>query len=126
MGDDKVKKMLDDMGLYDDSREDSLRSLLSEFYSRKMLSTAILVWACMFVFLALAVVSAVLFFRTNETGSQIMYATIFVCLMYWASLVKIFAWQAIHRNSIKREIKRLEIRLTEACRAMQGTPEQRT
>ncbi len=126
MAEDKVKKMLDEMGLYDDSREDSLRSMLSDFYSRKMLTTAILVWGCMLLFVGLAVVSAVLFFRTDQTASQIMYAAIFVCLMYWASLVKVFAWQAIHRNSIKREIKRLEIRLAEVCRVLQGNSEQRT
>ena len=124
MRDDKVKEMINDKGLYDDSREDSLRSMLSDFYSRRMLSTAILVWACFLFFFALGVVSAILFFRTDQTRSQIMYAAIFVCLMHWASLIKIFAWQTIHKNSIKREIKRLEIQLVEACKALQRTPEQ--
>jgi hypothetical protein len=126
MSDDKVKEMINDKGLYDDSREDSLRSMLSDFYSKRMLSTAILVWACFLFFFALGVVSAILFFRTDQTRSQIMYAAIFVCLMHWASLIKIFAWQTIHKNSIKREIKRLEIQLAEACKALQKTPEQQT
>jgi hypothetical protein len=29
------------------------------------------------------------------------------------AIMKIFAWQMIHRNSIKREIKRLELRIAE-------------
>jgi hypothetical protein len=124
MGDDHVQKTIDDAGLYNDSGEDSLRSMLSEFYSRRMLPTAILVWVCLLFFLALAAVSAVLFFRTDETRSQIMYAAIFVCFMHWASLMKVFAWQVIHKNSIKRAIKRLEIQLVTVCRLLERTPKQ--
>jgi hypothetical protein len=28
-------------------------------------------------------------------------------------MIKVFAWQMIHRNNIKREIKRLELRIVE-------------
>lgn len=119
MNDEHVRKMIDDKELYEAPREDTLRSMLSDFYSRKTLSVAVLVWTCALVFMALAVVSAVLFFDANDTKPQILYATVFLCLIQWVGLMKIFAWQTIHKNSIKREIKRLEIRLAEACSAMQ-------
>ena len=37
---DDIRRILDDT--YDDSREDSIRSMIGDFYSRKMLSTAVL------------------------------------------------------------------------------------
>lgn len=113
MVDDTLKRILDDTDLYDDAKEDSLRSMLSDFYSKRMRSTAVLVWANGLFFLGLAVATAILFARTDQIKNQIMYAAIFVCFIHWATLTKIFAWQAIHRNSIKRELKRLEIRLVD-------------
>lgn len=119
MNDEEIRKMIGNTGAYDDSREDTLRSMLSDFYSRRMLSTAILVWANFLFFLALAVVSAVLFFKTDQTQYQIMYAALFVCFMQWSTLGKIFAWQVIHKNSLKREIVRLGIRLADISRKLE-------
>jgi hypothetical protein len=107
--DERIKQMLDDN--YDDSREDTIRSMLSEFYSRKMAATSALIWVVSVLFLAGAIYSAVVFFRTPETKYQIMYATIFTACFIGMGLMKIFAWQVLHKNSIKREIKRLELRI---------------
>ena len=119
MNDEEIRKMIENTGTYDDSREDTLRSMISDFYSRRMLSTAILVWVNFLLFLALAIVSAVLFFRTDRTQYQIMYAALFVCFMQWSTLGKIFAWQVIHKNSIKREIVRMGIRLADISQKLQ-------
>jgi len=35
--------------------------------------------------------------------------------------MKIFAWQMLHRNSIKREIKRLELRIAEMTKLLDKT-----
>jgi hypothetical protein len=109
---EQIRKMIDDG--YDDAREDTIRSMLSEFYSRKMAATSAFIWVVAMLFLAGAVYSAVSFFRAAETRDQILYATIFLACFYAIGLMKIFAWQMLHRNSIKREIKRLELRLAEA------------
>jgi uncharacterized membrane protein YciS (DUF1049 family) len=111
MNDDKIRQMID--GNYDDSREDTIRSMLSEFYSRKMAATAVVMWVIGVLFLAAAVYSAVAFFGTAETKYQILHAAVFICSFYAMGLMKIFAWQMLHRNSIKREIKRLELRIAE-------------
>jgi multisubunit Na+/H+ antiporter MnhG subunit len=108
---ERIRQMVDDN--YDDSREDTIRSMLSEFYSRKMAATAALVWAVGIPLLAVAVYCAVAFFRTDQTKSEILYATIFLTCFIFIGLLKVFAWQTIHRNSIKREIKRLELRIAE-------------
>ena len=52
-----------------------------------------------------------MFFRTENIRLQIFYAVMFLMFMQFLGMMKFFAWQMIHRNSLKREIKRLEIRL---------------
>jgi len=120
MNDENVRKMIEDT--YDDSREDSIRAMLSEFYGRRMRATAAFIWAMGLLFFVLAVYSAVRFFDAVETRDQIMYAATFICSVYLLGLMKIFAWQMIHRNSIKREIKRLELRLAELAGALGKNP----
>jgi multisubunit Na+/H+ antiporter MnhG subunit len=112
MDNEQIRRIIDDR--YDVSREDTIRSMLSEFYSRKMAATAAFIWVIGALFLAAAIYSAVRFFGTPETRYQILYATIFITAFNGMGLMKIFAWQMLHRNSIKREIKRLELRLAEA------------
>jgi hypothetical protein len=92
--------------------------MVSEFYSRKMLSIVILVWVWGIAFLAGAVFSGVRFFRADEIRCQIMYAAIFISCIQFVATLKVFAWQIIHRNSIKREIKRLELRIAELAGAI--------
>ena len=109
MDDEQIKQMLEDG--YDDSKEDTLRAMASQFYNKKMLSTVIIVWGYALAIIALAVYSGIKFFGAEDTRSQIMYAGLFVCCVQFMAMIKVFAWQMIHRNSIKREIKRLEIRV---------------
>ncbi|MCL5281773.1 MAG: hypothetical protein M1376_17885 [Planctomycetes bacterium] len=111
MNDETIRQIVNDN--YDDAREDTIRSMLSEFYSRKMAATSAMIWVISVLFLAGAIYSAVAFFRTPETKYQIMYATIFTSCFIVMGLMKIFAWQVLHKNSLKREIKRLELRMTE-------------
>lgn len=98
---------------YDESRENTLRGMIGEFYNRKNTSTVIVVWAFAVFCIALAVYCGIAFFRTGEIQLQLMYAVIFVVMMQWMGQIKIFAWLIIHRNGIKREIKRLELRIAE-------------
>lgn len=111
MNEEELKKIIN--GSYDNSKEDTIRSMLGDFYNRKMASTVIFMWFWGIVFMAGAFYSAFKFFGTDEIQLQIMYATIFVVLLLWIAILKIFAWQMIHRNNIKREIKRLELAVAE-------------
>jgi hypothetical protein len=111
MDDEQIKKMIEDT--YDSSKEETIRSMLRDFYNKKMISIVVFLWAWGIVFMAGIVYSAVKFFDTDQTQYQIMYAAVFVSLIQWLSMIKVFAWQMIHRNNIKREIKRLELRIVE-------------
>lgn len=120
MDHEELQKEIDRMTqeLYDEPREDSYPAMVSEFYSRKMLGTALLVWANFLFFFALGIACAVLFFLSGEVRYQIVWAALFICFMQWSTLGKVFAWQAIHKNQVKREIKRLELRVVELAQAV--------
>ena len=55
---------------YDCSKENSLCSMIGDFYNRKMLSIIILVWTWGIIIIALAVWSAVNFFKAEQTKDQ--------------------------------------------------------
>lgn len=118
MNDEQIKRITE--GTYDDSKEETLRSMASDFYSRRLLSTAILVWAWAIIFMALAVYSALQFFKTDQTKWQIMYAALFILGAHGVGLMKIFGWEMVHRHSIKRDIKRLELRVAELSETLRG------
>lgn len=119
MKDADIRKMIDNT--YDESREGSIRSMVSEFYSRRMFWTALYIWVIAMAFLIGAVFSAVKFLDAAVTRDQILYATLFLTFTYLLGLMKIFSWQMVHRNSIAREIKRLEIRLAELAKSLDKT-----
>jgi hypothetical protein len=116
--DEQIRRIIEDN--YDDSRQDGLMSMARDFYNKKMLSMVVLVWSMGIIFMAGAIFSGIEFFRNDGIRYQIMYAVIFITCVQWVGLLKIFAWQVIHRNSIKREIKRLELSIAELDRTVKG------
>ncbi len=117
---EQLKRIIDDSEEYNPTKEDTIRTMLSDFYNRKMLSMVILVWALGLAFMGGAIICAVGFFENVETKDQIMYAALFICFIQFVGQIKVFAWQMIHRNSLKREIKRLELRIAELPQALAG------
>jgi hypothetical protein len=113
---DQIKRIIDDS--YDESKAEGLRSMVSDFYSRKLLSSAIAAWIGGVMFVALSIFSAMQFFKAAGTQLQILYAVLFVVGMQGFVLVKIFSWQMVHRHSVKRDLKRLELRVVELSEAL--------
>jgi Family of unknown function (DUF6768) len=120
MTDEQIRKIIEGPQDYEDIRENTFRSMLGDFYNRKMLFTATFVWVWGVAVVAGAVYCGVRFFDAEQTRAQIMYAAIFVCCIQFLALTKIFAWQMIHRNGILREIKRLELRIAELSQKGDG------
>ena len=53
------------------------------------------------------------------------YAAIFICCVQVIFLRKVIYWQMLHKNSVSREVKRLEVRiveLTQIVREMKTGP----
>lgn len=73
----------------------------------------ITVWVWFFIFMVAIVISIIFFFMTDQTKFQIMYAAIFVCCTLSIGFLKVLAWVMLQRHGIKREIKRLELRIAE-------------
>ncbi len=42
-----------------------------------------------------------------------MYAALFILGAHGVGLMKIFAWEMVHRHSIRRDLKRLELSVAE-------------
>lgn len=118
MEDETIKRILEDHDKYDDSRDNTIREMLGDFYSRKMISVAIVVWVWAIIFMGGAVFCCIQFIDTGDTKNQIMYAGLFVCFVHFVGLMKVFAWLMIARNGIKREIKRLELRTVELTKLL--------
>ncbi|PTX97790.1 DUF6768 family protein [Opitutus sp. ER46] len=116
MNDKTVEKIIEDS--YDESKEEGLRSIVRDFYSRKLLASVVAAWTVAAFCIAVAVFSGVQFLRMDETKWQIMYAALFVVSAHGLDVVKIFAWQLAHRQNLKRDIKRLELRIAELSAAL--------
>jgi hypothetical protein len=89
-------------------KEDSIWLMASDFYSRKMLPVVIIIWIWAIFFCAGAVFCGVKFYKTEQTKSQIMFAALFICCFQGICLMKSLGSQVIHRQGIKRAIKKLK------------------
>ena len=124
MNDEQIKKIIDSPEEYDDSKEESYISWARFWFKSSQRWAIILVFAHFFFFLALAILSGILFLISDTTKYQIMYAAFFICLVLIAYLIKVFAWVMVSRNSIKREIKRLELRIAELAKSLDERTDQ--
>ena len=107
MDEGDVRRIVDDAEGYDDSREITLRRLVSEFYGRKMRFVMIWTWACGLAFAALCLVSAALFIRSEASKDLILYATLFISGIVGISFMKAWPlWMYLLRTT-----KRLDIQL---------------
>ena len=113
MDKEQIKKIIDSPPIYKDSKEDSYISWVKLCFKHSQHWAITLVFVHFFFFLALAILSGILFLKTDHTKYQIMYAAFFVCCILIGYLIKVFGWVMVSRNSISREIKRLELRIAE-------------
>ncbi len=118
MNEEEIKKIIND--IYDDSKENSCRSMIRGFFSKKMRWVMITVYVWFFIFMVPIIISIIFFFRTDQTKYQIMYAAIFVCCTLSIGFLKVLAWVMLQRHSVKREIKRLELRIAELAETVKN------
>ena len=111
MNDEQTKKIIEDTCV--ESKEDTFCTMARDLYNKKNLATLIWVWGNSLVFLALAIFSCIKFFQAEQSKYQIMYAAIFICCSLSVGFCKAIAFVMVTRHNIKREIKRLEIRIAE-------------
>ena len=118
MNEEEIKKIIDDT--YDNSREDTLLSMVGQLYSQKMYPSLLVHGAYSLPFIVGAVFCGIKFFRTDLTQYQIMYAAIFVCCIQFCIFSKAKYWQMLYKINTSREIKRLELRIAELAETIKG------
>lgn len=118
MNEEQLKQILEDT--YDEPREATMRSWITDCYSKRMRWVMICVNGTYLVLSVLGILSAIAFFKTDQAKYQIMYAAIFVCCNLWIGFGSVFGWVMMQRPSISREIKRLELRVAELGGAAKG------
>jgi len=111
MNEEQIRKIIEDT--YDESREDTVLSMVGQLYSRKMLPSMFILATYLVPCLVGVIFCGVKFFMTDQTQFQVMYAAIFVCCVQGIFTSKVKYWQMFHKNNISREIKRLELRIVE-------------
>ncbi len=94
-------------------REQSLWEMVAGTFRGRNRWMTILVWVWMWVLVACGVVAAVQFFRVGGLADKLMYATLFVVATFAVGMMKMWYWMLMNRNSVLREIKRLELRIAE-------------
>jgi len=120
MDDEQVRKIIDSPEEYDELREESYLSWAKSGFEHTQRWAVILVFVHFFSFFAAAIVFAILFFVVETTQYQIMYATLFVCSALIGYLIKVFGWIMVARNSLKKDIRKLELRIAELAETVKG------
>lgn len=111
MNDKQTQVMIDE--IYDTSKEDTLLSMVGQLYSKRMMPSFLVHAAYSLIFIVPAVYCGIKFFDTQQIQFQIMYAAVFICCVQVIFLRKVIYWQMLHKNSVNREVKRLEVRIVE-------------
>jgi hypothetical protein len=81
-------------------------------------------WMTIAAFLATCLILVALiaagyqFFHAEGTRAMIAWATAFVWGVVWIALMKIWFWLELNKNSLTREIKRLELQLANLSRQL--------
>lgn len=94
-----------------DTEVDTLGSVLADMTRGQSLFLQVFPALYTVVFLGLAVFSAMRFFTVDDVQSWIGYATLFLTSMIIVAILKLWYYLVWVRNSVMREIKRLELRM---------------
>ncbi len=100
-------------GTIDSDRELPLRTQIAETFRGRFRWLAWLAVFYRIVILILAVIAAIQFFRVDTVRELIAYATLFLISIVATAFIKLWYWMLLIKNSVIREIKRLELQIAE-------------
>lgn len=104
-------KIIAALNRIDDGQEvDSLSGILADMTRRQSFFLSAFPVIGTVVFLGLAIFAAVRFFASQNVQEWIAYATLFLTAVIAISMIKLWLFLVWVRNSLMREIKRLELR----------------
>ncbi len=100
-------------GAIDPDREPTMRTQIADTFRGRLRWLALLAAFFRVVYLILAVIAAIQFFRVDGTRELIAYATLFLISVLATAFIKLWYWMLLIKNSVIREIKRLELQIAE-------------
>jgi len=106
----------EDSELLEFYKEPAIHEMLMETFRGRFRWINDLAFTWTILILGLLVVLAYLFFHAQSTQVMIAYATGFLWGIMWIAMLKIWFWLEMNKNSLTREIKRLELQLANLSR----------
>lgn len=114
MNDDekKIRQAIKDMGAGDlDGPDQGMWEMFATTLRGKQKWWMVLISFWSFVFFAASIFVLVRFFQAETTKEMVGYAMGVLVFMQGVGMMKIWVWMAMNRNSILREVKRLEVQV---------------
>ncbi len=121
--DAKIKRALEatDTDLADEFDGDqSMMEMVFDTFSGTQKWLSFLAILAGFVFMAGSVFGIIQLFKAQETREHILWALGVVFCFSAISMMKIWFWMQMNRNSILREIKRVELQVARLAGKLQG------
>ncbi len=112
--DDKIREALqqEDAELFEDvGGEPSIFEMLMETFRGRHRWLVFLTMFWTMVFMVLGVLSVIRFFQAEEMRDMLMWAAASAFLLSGVSMMKVWYWMELNKNSVTREIKRLELQI---------------
>lgn len=106
---DKIIAALSHLDAESDQTE-TLSSVLAEMTRAQSFFLRAFPAVIIVAFLTVAIVAVVRFFSSADVQSWIAYATLFIASLIVIAIIKLWLYLVWVRNSIMREIKRMELR----------------
>ncbi len=121
--DDKIREALqrEDAELFEDvGGEPSIFEMLMETFRGRHRWLVFLTMFWTMVFMVLGVLSVIRFFRAEEMRDMLMWAAASAFLLSGVSMMKVWYWMELNKNSVTREIKRLELQIARLAGRLKG------
>ena len=112
--DELIKEALteEEIKFYDNLDEQNVFQMLGGVFQGKNKWIMVLMNFVMLIVLGFLVYSVIQFFNTDVTNDLIIWSLAIVTLLLMISMLKLFIWMQMDKNSVKREIKRIELQIS--------------
>ena len=103
--------------------EESIFEMVGQLFRGRALHITIMIVVAVFAFMGLMIYSGFRFFEATETKDLILWAVLFMYASLCVAMLKLWTWMDMQKNTVTREIKRLELQI--AHMRAEGTGESR-
>ncbi len=112
--DELIKEALteEESKFYDNLDEQNVFQMLGGLFQGKNKWIMLLMNFVMLIVFGFLIYSVVQFFNTEVTNELIRWSLAIITFLLIISMLKMFLWMQMDKNSIKREIKRIELQIS--------------